>query len=235
MIKSGSVLCFLWSSRESIYKAILYFLWSSTFSGFPNLSKCETAGIGVLIDGLTKINSTKESIKILGVHLSYNGKFQNELNFCTTIKNICNVTKLWRIKNLSLEGKITIFKSLAISKIVYLALHTIVPKNVIFELKEIQINFYGQIKKCKIKHSTLCNDYKNGGLKNVEIELKILVNYIHNTLGKNVTFHSNLSIPNKTLIPPPPFQILVFFFFLFSKCSFFYFFTVLMVQFIFEN
>ena len=45
----------------------------------------------------------KESIKILGVHLSFNGKPQNELNFCTTIKNICNVIKLWWMRNLSLE------------------------------------------------------------------------------------------------------------------------------------
>ena len=109
----------------------------------------------------------------------------------------------------------------------YLALLTIVPKNVIFELKEIQNKFLWSNKKSKIKHSTLCNDYKNGGLKNVDIELKIIslkcswirrlynevdhdwkiipLNYIHNTLGKNFTFHSNLSIPNKTLIPLPPF------------------------------
>ena len=106
-----------------------------TFSGLrPNLRKCEIAGIGVLKDanvalcGLKSVNLTKESIKILGVHLSYNEKLQNELNFCTTIKNICNVIKLWRMRHLSLEGKITIFKSLAISKIVYLALLTIVPK-----------------------------------------------------------------------------------------------------------
>ena len=119
-----------------------------TFSGLrPNLSKCEIAGIGVLKDanvalcGLKSVNLTKESFKILGVHLSYNEKLQNELNFCTTIKNICNAIKLWRMRHLSLEGKITIFKSLAISKIVYLALLTIVPKNVIFELKEIQNKF----------------------------------------------------------------------------------------------
>ena len=41
------------------------------------------------------VNLRKESIKILLVHLSYNEKLQNELNFCTTIKNICNVIKLW--------------------------------------------------------------------------------------------------------------------------------------------
>ena len=89
------------------------------FSGFcPNLSKCEIAGIGVLKDanvelcGLKSVNLTKESIKVLGVHLSYNEKLQNELNFCTTIKNICNVIKLRQMRHLSLEGKITIFNRL---------------------------------------------------------------------------------------------------------------------------
>ena len=77
-------------------------------------------------------------------------------------------------KTLSLEGKITIFKSLAISKIVYLALLSIVPKNVIFELKEIQNKFLWSNKKSKIKSSTLCNDYKNVGLKNVDTELKFI-------------------------------------------------------------
>ena len=106
-----------------------------TFSGLrPNLTKFEIAGIGVLKDanvalcGLKSVDLTKESIKMLGVHLSYNEKLQNELYFCTTIKNICNDIKLWRMRHLSLEGKITIFKSLPISKIEYLALLTIVPK-----------------------------------------------------------------------------------------------------------
>ena len=76
-------------------------------------------------------------------------------------------------RNLPLEGKITIFKSLALSKIVYLALLTIVPKSIIEELNEIQNEFLWSNKKCKIKYGTLCNDYKNGSLKNLDINLKI--------------------------------------------------------------
>ena len=55
------------------------------------------------------------------------------------------------------KGKITIFKLLAISKIVYLALLTIVPKNDIFELKEIQNKFLWSNKKVKLKtqHSVM--------------------------------------------------------------------------------
>ena len=58
-----------------------------------------------------------------------------------TVKNISNVIKLWRMRHLSLEGKITIFKSLALSKIVFLALLTIIPKSIIKELNEIQKMF----------------------------------------------------------------------------------------------
>ena len=40
---------------------------------------------------MKNINLTKESTKILGAHISYNKKSQNDLNFCKIIKNSCNV------------------------------------------------------------------------------------------------------------------------------------------------
>ena len=95
---------------------------------------------------------TKESIKILGVHMSYNKKLQDDINFYTAVKNICNVIKL------TLEGKITTFNSLAICKLAYLALLAIVPKNIMEELNEIQEKFLWSHKRCKIKHGTVCND-----------------------------------------------------------------------------
>ena len=114
------------------------------FSGLcPNLGKCEIAGIGVLknlnvaLCGMKNINLTKESIKILEVHIFYNEKIQDDLNCTKTIKNLSNVIKLWHMRKLTLEGKITIFKSLAISKIVHLAIITKVPNIVCEELRQI--------------------------------------------------------------------------------------------------
>ena len=95
---------------------------------------------------------TKGSIKILGVHMSYNKKLQDDINFYTAVKNICNVIKL------TLEGKITTCNSLAICKLAYLALLAIVPKNIMEELNEIQKKFLWSHKRCKIKHGTVCND-----------------------------------------------------------------------------
>ena len=89
----------------------------------PNVSKCEIAGIGILknvnvaLRGMENVDLTKETIKILSVHISYNKKFQDDLNFHDSIKNIVNFIRLWSMRKLALEGKITIFKSLAISKL----------------------------------------------------------------------------------------------------------------------
>ena len=86
---------------------------------------------------------------MLGVHVSYNKKLQDDTNFSIAVKNICNVIKLWRMRHLSLQGKISMFKSHAISKIVHLALLTIVPKNIIKELNVIQRKFQWSNKKCR--------------------------------------------------------------------------------------
>ena len=89
---------------------------------------------------IKNINLTKESIKILGVRISYK-KLQDDSNFSKTIKKLCNVIKLWHMRKLTLEGKIPIFKKLAISKIVHLAIITKVQNTVIEELKQIQKHF----------------------------------------------------------------------------------------------
>ena len=62
------------------------------------------------------------------------------------------------------EGKIVIFKTLAISKIVFQSLITPVPRHVVNELEKMQ-GFFLKKFSLKIKHKTLCNDYKGGGLK----------------------------------------------------------------------
>ncbi len=98
---------------------------------------------------------------------------RNEKNFTDTIIKIENVLRVWRQRDLTLEGKITIFKTLAISKIVYNAYLSTVPNFVIEALKKIQSNFLWNGLRPKIKHDTLCNSYEKGGLQSVDISLKL--------------------------------------------------------------
>ena len=119
------------------------------------------------VSGMECIDLTNNSIKILGIHFSYNKKFENEENFIELIKKIENVLKIWRIRNLTVQGKITIFKTLAISKVVHLALVTNVPQIITDQLNKIQKDFIWNRKHPKIRHSTLCNTHENGGFKRV--------------------------------------------------------------------
>ena len=144
------------------------------------MSKCEIAGIGSLkgvetaVCGMKNIDLTKDAVKIIGISFSYNKAIQNELNFRTTISKIQAILKLWRMRRLSLEGKITVFKSLAISKIVYLSLLSNVPNKIVEEIMKIQKNLLWDFTVPKMKHSATRMDYQNGGLRNVDVLFKII-------------------------------------------------------------
>ena len=99
---------------------------------------------------MKSLNLMEYSIKILGVHISYNKKLQDNMSFQVVIRNSTSVFKVWQMRNLSLIGKITVFKSLAFSKIVYLAFLTFLPNNIMEELKHIQKKLLGSNKKVKI-------------------------------------------------------------------------------------
>ena len=99
----------------------------NTFSNFtglkPNKTKCETAGIVVLngvqvaLSGMKCVNLINETVKILGVHFSYNKNLEQDENFREHIVKIENILKLWCMRQLTLEGRITVFKSLTVSKV----------------------------------------------------------------------------------------------------------------------
>ena len=140
--------------------------WNQTpsFSDLkPNYSKCEVAGIGVLkgafwaLCGLKLIDLTNNTIKILGLHFSYNEVLRNEKNFSDTIIKIENVLRVWRQRDLTLEGKITIIKTLAISKIVYNAYLSTVTNLVIEALKKYRAIFSGTVcaRKLNTTHSAI--------------------------------------------------------------------------------
>ena len=71
------------------------------------------------------------------------------------ICNVQTVLKLWRFRNLILEGRINVFKSLAISKIVFPALIATVPSHIIKALETIQTSFLLNNTNLKIKQNCL--------------------------------------------------------------------------------
>ena len=108
-----------------------------------------------------------------------------------------------------------IFKTLGISKIVYLSLIITVPNLILEEIQKIQKTFLWYSSKPKINLKTLCNTFEDRGLKNVDIKSKIIslqcswvkkfyhgnhhdwkfipLRFMKKYFGKNFHFHSNLS------------------------------------------
>ena len=140
---------FFLKDRNSVIALLQVIKKFSKYSDLkPNYDKCELAGIGALkgvnwaLCGLKCVDLTKTTIKVLGVHFSYNKTLQNDQNFLDTIVKIENLLRVWRQRNLTLDGKITFFKSLAISKIIYIAYLSTIPTYVLITL-QFKMSFYG--------------------------------------------------------------------------------------------
>ena len=137
------------------------------------------------------------------------------------------------MRNFLLLGKITIFKTLALSKIIHLALMTNVSTATLVLLSKVQKEFLWGKNMSKIKHDTLCNDYENGGLKSTDIFSKIVSlqcswirklydeNFhpwkviplypIEMHFGKNLKFHPNLDLKDFSLkIFPKYYQEIIY-------------------------
>ena len=152
----------------------------SKYAGMKlNTSKCKIAGIGakrgaiVALCGMESVDMLCETINILGIHYSYDKKTQETRNYLGIIKDIEKLLKLWKMRSLTLIGRIAVFKSLILSKIVYLTFLTDVPESVNEILRKLQYDFLWEGKRAKIKQSTLIGSYENGGLKSVDINSKI--------------------------------------------------------------
>ena len=169
--------------------------------------------------GTRCVDLKNDIFKMLGTHFSYSKKPKVERNFYTTVTNIQRVLKIWKMRNLTLERKIVIFKTLEVSKIVFQSMITPAPRHIVNELERIQNAILWRNSSPKIKHETVCNDYKGVGLKHFDILNEIIslqslwirklyehsfhkwklipLFLIKNSLGSSFKFHSNLFFKRK--------------------------------------
>ena len=53
------------------------------------------------------VHLNNETVKVLGVHFSYDRNLEQDKNFCEHIVKIENILKLWRMRQLTLNLKLT--------------------------------------------------------------------------------------------------------------------------------
>ena len=143
-----------------------------------NIEKCEVHWLGKSKYRKDKPGNCKlislvtGSIKILGVHYSLDKIFSRDKTFSGLLVEMRAIIKTWEIRNLTLEEKVLIFRSLIASKPVYIASLVHTSKCVAEAILTIHKEFIWDNKKPKIKHSTMIASYCDGGLKDTDIGVR---------------------------------------------------------------
>ena len=104
---------------------------------------------------------------------------------------------IWKYRGLTLAGRIQIFKCLAVSKTLYACTMLSASEQFIDQISSLKKDFVWRGKRPKIKHSTLIGDYKEGGYKDVDTEVKIValkIIWINKLMAND--FHAWKAIPN---------------------------------------
>ena len=130
-----------------------------------------------------------------------------------------SVLAMWRWRSLTLAGRITIFKTMVFSKVVFISYLSYVPKTIIEKIEQIHKDFIWNKKRPKMKHSSLIGDYEEGGLKDIDIGCKfrsLHLCWIKRMFDNNFHPWKNLPkaifnqfygievfFPNTALEPPP--------------------------------
>ena len=108
--------------------------------------------------------------KVLGIRFSTNINEIVPLNYEYKLAEIKKILLSWSKRQLTPLGKVTVIKSLAVSKIVHLLINLPDPSNQFLnELKSCFYTFLWNNKKGKIKQSAVCASYEQGGFKMLDM------------------------------------------------------------------
>ena len=164
-----------------------------------NTSKCVVLRAGSLKNTETKYLRKRnflwnsESAKALGITFYTDTKLIYSKNFDTKLESFQNCLKSWMHRKLSLLGKITVIKSLAIPKLVYPLTVLVNPTlEHIKAIKQSMFSFIWDNKPDKIKRDVLIKDYKLGGLKMLDIDM--FINSLKGSWIKRIYDNDNPSI-----------------------------------------
>ena len=97
-----------------------------------SLRSCEDQPLGV---------KWKTCVKFLGIHITYDVKLLVEKNFKQRLKKFRNTINLWKVKGLSIHGKVTIIKAFLLSKRIYPSSVLPTPPEIIKEFNTLVFQF----------------------------------------------------------------------------------------------
>lgn len=172
--------------KEAIIKNLKLIEDFGEVSGLK-LNKEKTEGLWIGVgenrqDMFAGINWKKNCIKALGVYFGYNKKEVELLNWKTKVENVKSCLKCWNSRDLSLQGRVLVIKTIALPKVIYLSSSIHTPDWVVNELNKEFFSFLWRYKRDKIARKVVLNEIENGGLnmidfKNLNISMKAMWAY----------------------------------------------------------
>ena len=172
---------FILDGSQSSFSRSLYLLDSfGLISGLKvNYAKTEGLWIGscksseITLPSLKPILWAKDKVWALRVWFSTleDTCTPVHVSFLEKLDKLQSILNSWSVRRLTLLGKITIIKSLAMSQIVYLLSSLTSHQKVVHEKNSILYDFLWDSKGNKIEGRTkIINDYDKGGLKMIDIQ-----------------------------------------------------------------
>ena len=142
-----------------------------------NAKKCQVLRIGSLVNSEViylkkrKFQWSSATATALGMTFITNQNSIFQANLEPKIIDFENCLKQWQHRKLTLMGKITVIKSFALPKLIYVlsSLQT-PPIDTIKRIEKIMYTFIWEGKPDKIKRKILIQEYEKGGLKMIELK-----------------------------------------------------------------
>ena len=152
----------------------------------PELNKMKTEGLWLgnfkgQDNNYAGISWPDTPIKSLGIYYGHNKAIVSNLNWQDKLDKLKKLLNQWRTRHLTLYGKVTIIKTLALSQFTYAASVMSVPKDVVKELKREIYCFLWNSKNDKVKRTVIINSEHQGGLNMIDIDCmfdKLKANWI---------------------------------------------------------
>ena len=166
----------LLSNVESIDYALLDINSFCNLSGMKmNIEKTEGLWLGTLKtlpNVYNGIDFSKKIIKCLGIYFGHDKIECQKLNWESKLKKAENSLHVWKSRKLTLKGKITILKTLTISKFIYNFFTLRVDENMIQNINTLMFNFIWN-KRDRVKRNTMIAPYEIGGLRMIDVKSKV--------------------------------------------------------------
>jgi exonuclease III len=160
-------------NKKSIIKSLETLLSFGKCSGLKlNIDKTELFQLGYGKPFVVKDLNLKwvSEFKYLGIYFSNSQKDMEYKNFRHRLDNIKNLLRIWFQRDLSLKGKVTILKTLAMSQLIYPLSMLYAPEWVTKEAENYFFKFLWDGKPDKVSRITVIQNIEDGGLKMIDAD-----------------------------------------------------------------